>query len=207
MGKKQNQYILLHYLHRDDGNYKEHETRLFTNRNNLSEELVIKSLKENSLDQDGAFYPLEVGLSAIGSENDWHEVVMVEAVICTDPEETVDITELVRRFKRMKQRHSRSSAKKSVIPSISSLVSEVLSVLHQLWTALYSYRGKVVQVAIHLDDFHTIEETLEMDSESSAFDPEIRRSLKRGLKRMKEVNINPIFDLRKKLMRVEKESK
>jgi hypothetical protein len=92
-----------------------------------------------------------------------------------------------------------------VITSIPSLIKDVMTVLNELWRVLFSYRGRVVLLAIHLDDYATIEKTLEMDSQSTAFDPNIRESLKRGLKRMKEIDIKPVFELRKRLMRVEKE--
>lgn len=92
-----------------------------------------------------------------------------------------------------------------MIPSTSNLLKDVMKVLNELWRILFSYRGRVVLVAIHLDDYATIEETLELDSQSSAFEPDIRENLKRGLKRMKEIDIKPVFELRKRLMRVEKE--
>jgi hypothetical protein len=202
-------YILLHYLHRDDGNYKEHGTALFINRKGLAEDRIVKELKDNSLDRDGAFLPRAVGMRALyGDEHEWHEVVGVESAASETIEDDglADVADLIRRFKRMRKKHIAPSARRA-IPPVLSLVSDVLSVLHELWTALYTYRGKVVLVAVHLDDFHTIEETLTMDSESYAFDPEIRHILRRGLKRMKEVDIKPIFDLRKRLMRIQKRAK
>ncbi len=67
-----------------------------------------------------------------------------------------------------------------------------MTVLNELWRVLFAYRGRVVLLAIHLDDYAIIERTLELDSQSTAFTPDIRDSLKRGIKRMKEIDIKPV---------------
>ena len=199
-----NKYMEVHYLHRDDGNYKTHGVELFKNKKKLSSTEIKNALNENSLDKDGAFYPLEVGLRILyGSEHEWHELTDVIEVEHNDSLDLPDISSLIQQFQKMSKRHK--SRHKSVITSIPSLIKDVMTVLNELWRVLFFYRGKVVLLAIHLDDYATIEETLEMDSQSTAFDPNIRESLKRGLKRMKEIDIKPVFELRKRLMRVEKE--
>ena len=199
-----NKYMEVHYLHRDDGNYKTHGVELFKNKKKLSSTEIKNALNENSLDKDGAFYPIEVGLCILyGSKHEWHELTDVIEVEHNDNLDLPDISSLIQQFQKMSKRHE--SRHKSVIPSIPSLTRDVMTVLNELWRVLFSYRGKVVLVAIHLDDYATIEETLEMDSQSTAFDPDIRESLKRGLKRMKEIDVKPVFELRKRLMRVEKE--
>jgi len=201
-----NKYMEVHYLHRDDGNYKTHGVVSFKNRKKLSPTEIKKTLNEYSLDKDGAFYPLEVGLRILyGSEHEWHELTDVIEVEYSDNIDLPDISSLIQQFQKMSKRHIHSRKHKSVIPSISSLIKDVITVLNELWRVLFSYRGKVVLVAIHLDDYATIEETLEMDSQSTAFDPDIRESLKRGLKRMKEIDVKPVFELRRKLLRIEKE--
>ncbi|WKZ38375.1 MAG: hypothetical protein QY332_10580 [Anaerolineales bacterium] len=208
------EWFILQYMHRDDGNWKTRDTVLLSNKKGLTESKAERSIRENLLDEDGHFFPLEAGLQILdGCEHDWHEFVHIEFV--RDDESLfnlkplMDISDLIGKLGKSKKKHASCTQlhNAGVLPSFPRLVSEVLSVLHELWTALYAYRGKVVLVAIHLDDFHTIEKTLEMDSESSAFDSEIRRSLKRGLKRMVEVDIKPLFDLRKRLMRIQKETK
>lgn len=199
-----NKYMEVHYLHRDDGNYKTHGVELFKNKKKISSTEIKNTLNENSLDKDGAFYPLEVGLCILyGSEYEWHELTDVIEVEHNDSLDLPDISSLIQQFQKMSKRHK--SRHKSVITSIPSLIKDVMTVLNELWRVLFSYRGRVVLLAIHLDDYATIEKTLEMDSQSTAFDPNIRESLKRGLKRMKEIDIKPIFELRKRLMRVEKE--
>lgn len=199
-----NKYMEVHYLHRDDGNYKTHGVELFKNKKKLSSTEIKNALNENSLDKDGAFYPLEVGLRILyGSEHEWHELTDVIEVEHNDSLDLPDISSLIQQFQKMSKRHK--SRHKSVITSIPSLIKDVMTVLNELWRVLFSYRGRVVLLAIHLDDYATIEKTLEMDSQSTAFDPNIRESLKRGLKRMKEIDIKPVFELRKRLMRVEKE--
>ena len=204
MGKK---YMEVHYLHRDEGNYKVHDSKLFTNRKRLSASQIMNALKEYSLDKDGAFYPTEVGVRVLyGSDHDWHEITdVVEVDLDEAISEERDVSRLISLFKKMSKRHNRTGRSNSVIPSTSNLLKDVMKVLNELWRILFSYRGRVVLVAIHLDDYATIEETLELDSQSSAFEPDIRENLKRGLKRMKEIDIKPVFELRKRLMRVEKE--
>lgn len=208
------EWFILHYMHRDDANWKTRDTVLLSNKKGLTESEAEKAVRDGLLDEDDHFFPLEVGLPILdGCEHDWHEFERIEHI--RDDESLLrlkplmDVSDLVKKMAKSKKRHAVRPPKRnaSVIPSIPRLVSDVLSVLHELWTTLYAYRGKVVLVAVHLDDFHTIEETLTMDSESYAFDPEIRRILRRGLKRMKEVDIKPVFDLRKRLMHIEKEAK
>ena len=200
-----NKYMEVHYLHRDDGNYKTHGVVSFKNRKKLSPTEIKKTLNEYSLDKDGAFYPLEVGLRILyGSEHEWHELTDVIEVEHNDSLDLPDISSLIQQFQKMSKRHK--SRHKSVITSIPSLIKDVMTVLNELWRVLFFYRGKVVLLAIHLDDYATIEETLEMDSQSTAFDPDIRESLKRGLKRMKEIDVKPVFELRRKLLRIEKET-
>ena len=199
-----NKYTEVHYLHRDDGNYKTHGVELFKNKKKLSSTEIKNALNENSLDKDGAFYPIEVGLCILyGSEHEWHELTDVIEVEHNDSLDLPDISSLIQQFQKMSKR--RKSRHKSVITPIPSLIKDVMTVLNELWRVLFSYRGKVVLLAVHLDDYATIEETLEMDSQSTAFDPNIRESLKRGLKRMKEIDVKPVFELRRKLLRIEKE--
>lgn len=205
-------WFLLHYVHRDDGNWKTSEVILLSNRKELSQSEVEKLIRENLLDDDGHFYPLEVGLKNLdGCDHEWHEIERIEYVRADESlfelKPLTDVSELIKLLAKSRKRHTHRTPGKSssVIPSIPSLVKDVMTVLNELWRVLFSYRGKVVLVAIHLDDYATIEETLEMDSQSTAFDPDIRESLKRGLKRMKEIDVNPVFELRRKLLRIEKE--
>jgi hypothetical protein len=207
-----NKWFLLHYAHRDDGNWKTREVILLSNQKELSQLEAEKLIRENLLDDDGHFYPLEVGLKILdGCDHEWHEIERIEYVRADESlfelKPLMDVSELIKLLAKSRKRHTHRTPGKnsSVIPSIPSLVKDVMTVLNEFWRVLFSYRGKVVLIAIHLDDFAIIEETLEVDSQSSAFEPDIREKLKRGLKRMKEIDIKPVFELRKRLMRVEKE--
>jgi hypothetical protein len=207
-----NKWFLLHYAYSDDGNWKTRELILLSNRKELSQVEAEKLIRENLLDDDGHFYPLEVGLKILdGCDHEWHEIERIEYVRADESlfelKPLMDVSELIKLLSKSRKRHTYRTPGKnsSVIPSIPSLVKDVMTVLNELWRVLFSYRGKVVLIAIHLDDFAIIEETLEVNSQSSAFEPDIREKLKRGLKRMKEIDIKPVFELRKRLMRVEKE--
>lgn len=56
----------------------------------------------------------------------------------------------------------------------------------------------------HEDDWNVLLETLEWDSQSAAFDPDIRRDIAKGLKHMKEINVDEVLDLRLQAVRLEK---
>lgn len=207
-----NKWFLLHYAHRDDGNWKTREVILLSNRKELSQLEAEKLIRENLLDDDGHFYPLEVGLKILdGCDHEWHEIERIEYVRADESlfelKPLMDVSELIKRLAKSRKRHTHRTPGKnsSAIPSIPSLVKDVMTVLNELWRVLFAYRGRVVLLAIHLDDYAIIERTLELDSQSTAFTPDIRDSLKRGIKRMKEIDIKPVFELRKRLMRVEKE--
>lgn len=205
-----NKRFLLHYAHRDDGNWKTREVILLSNRKGLSQPEAEKLVRENLLDGDGHFYPLEVGLKILdGCDHEWHEIERIEYVRADESlfelKPLMDVSKLIKLLAKSKKSHTHRAPNSSVIPSTPSLIKDVMTVLNELWRLLFAYRGRVVLLAIHLDDYAVIERTLELDSQSTAFTPDIRDSLKRGIKRMKEIDIKPVFELRKRLMRVEKE--
>ena len=136
-----NKYMEVHYLHRDDGNYKTHGVELFKNKKKLSSTEIKNALNENSLDKDGAFYPLEVGLRILyGSEHEWHELTDVIEVEHNDKLDLPDISSLIQQFQKMSKRHK--SRHKSVITSIPSLIKDVMTVLNELWRVLFSIAGR-----------------------------------------------------------------
>jgi hypothetical protein len=68
-------------------------------------------------------------------------------------------------------------------------------------------KGSKTVIVFHDEDWNVLLETLEWDSQSAAFDPDIRRDIAKGLKRMKEINVEDVFDLRDQVIRLEKRLK
>ena len=56
------EWFILHYMHRDDANWKTRDTVLLSNKKGLTESEAEKVIRESLLDEDDHFFPLEVGL-------------------------------------------------------------------------------------------------------------------------------------------------
>lgn len=88
------------------------------------------------------------------------------------------------------------------------LLTHALEFINQarkiLDTIFAACKGSKTIIVFRDDDWNVLLETLEWDSQSAAFDPDIRRDIAKGLKRMKEINVDDVLDLRFQAVRLEK---
>ena len=80
--------IKLHYLQRDEGNYKEFGSEIFTNRNQLKVADIENRFKSKLIDS-AFFYPDEFGVkkfhvSPFQATSEWYEFEMFEEITLTN---------------------------------------------------------------------------------------------------------------------------
>lgn len=93
--------IKLHYLHRDEGNYKEFGSEIFTNKNQSILSDIENRFKPKLIDST-FFYPNDFGVkkfhvNPIETANDWYEFEKFEEIPLSDSntESMRDVEELL----------------------------------------------------------------------------------------------------------------
>lgn len=195
--------ILFHYLYRDDGNWTTYDTVLLSNRKGKLLSDVKQAIRDQLL-QGELFITQEVGLKSLGGcEHEWHEYEFIEEVE-NDDEPLMDVSELIAKLKASKKKHAPAPARIHPLIPMLEFIHQARKILDTLFALC---KGSKTVIVFHDDDWNTLLETLEWDSQSAAFDPDIRRDIAKGLKRMKEVNVDDVLDLRFQAARLEKRLK
>lgn len=210
--------LILHYIHRDESNWKERFEACILNPADYTAEQAEQMIRERLIDRE-FFIPEKVGLF-FSVATDWHELDCVEA----DHEGLTPLATSSRRFFGMTLETLLDNLKKSKntylqpikvhkIPagiSIRLVVSwlEILREMRQALDAIVAllYKNSVVIVFKSDSDWHIVEETLRLDSQSGNFERDLRRDIERALDGAKEIcdlrsSVNLI---RKKLRNIQK---
>lgn len=197
--------ILFHYLHRDEGNWKDHFNAVIDNPNSLSLEEIESRIKCALIDGN-YFYHREVGLlgSDYAGNNDWHEFACVEETSSrTDFLFTVE--ELLERLERVKPVHPKVYKVPRFIP-IRLAVSwlEFLRETRQSIEIITNVcKGKKTVMVFNDGDWEILSETLDLDARSGNFDNDLRKDILTALDRAVTIEIDPLKDLRRKIRNLE----
>lgn len=193
--------ILFHYLHRDEGNWKDHLNAVIDNPNNLPLEEIEGRIKSALID-GSYFYHRDVGL--LGSEyagnNDWHEFACIEA-ISPRADLLFTVEELLERFERAKPAPPKPYKISSFI-SIHLAVSwlEFLREMRQsIEIITNACKGKKTVMVFNDGDWEILSETLDLDARSGNFDNDLRKDIVTALDRAVTIEIDPLKTLCRKI--------
>lgn len=204
--------IIFHYLHRDEGNLKDHLYAVMDNPNNLPLDEIEKRIKGALI--DGVWFtPKPVGLekSNFADPGDWHEFDSIEDTQCSDVERSIDSQFKVDEFIKILEQ-ARRPLSPMVIHKIPAFVSIRLSVSmlefiretrQSLGIILNVCKGKKTVMVFNDGDWEILSETLDLDAQSGNFDNELRKDISRALDRATTIDINPLRTIRWKSRRIE----
>ena len=206
-------HLVLHYIHRDESNWKDRFEACILNPAGYTAEQAEHKIRELLIDRE-FFFPEKVGLP-FSVSTDWHELDCVEA----DQEGRAPFATSSRRFsgitfetlldnlKESNKVHLRPIKVRKVPAGVSIRLAvswlEFLRETRQSLIAIAAllHKNSVVMVFKSDSDWHTIEETLRLDSQSGNFDRDLRRDIERALDGAKE-----ICDLRSSVNLIRKKS-
>ncbi len=205
--------LILHYIHRDESNWKERFEACILNPADYTAEQAEQMIRERLIDRE-FFFPEKVGLS-FSVATDWHELDCVEA----DHEGLTPLATSSRRFFGMtleslldnfgeSNKTYLQPIKVHKVPARISIRLAVswLEFLREMRQALDGiaallHKKSVVMVFKSDRDWHIVEETLRLDSQSGNFERDLRRDIERALDGAKE-----ICDLRSSVNLIRKKS-
>jgi hypothetical protein len=206
--------LILHYLHRDEGNWKNRFEVCIQNPADYTAEQAEQMIRECLIDGE-FFYPEKVSLPFFAAA-DWYELDRVEA----DCKELVPLPttfeSLLDNLKESNKAHLQPIKVYKIPAGIPiRLAVSWLEFLHEMRQALGAItvlvrKDSVVIVFKNDNDWNLIEETLRLDSQSGNFDRDLRRDIERALDGVKEIcNLRSSINLihrkaRNILKRVEK---
>lgn len=192
--------ILFHYLHRDEGNWKDHLKAVVDNPNNLPLDEIESRIKSALID-GGYFYHRDIGLlpSEYAESGDWHEFDGVEETRSrTDFVFTVE--ELLERLEKVKPTPQVHKIPRSIPIRLAVSWLEFLRETRQsIEIITHACRGKKTVVVFNDDDWEILSETLDLDARSGNFDEELRKDILRALDRAVTIEIAPLKTLRRKI--------
>ena len=197
--------LILHYLYRDEGNWKTRLSVCVQNPAGTTAEEAEEMIRQRLVDRE-FFHPEKIGLEYAVEQPDWHEIDCVE----NDSEGAqkpiaMTFETLLEKLEASTNLHPKASALPAVPMRMKDSLLEFLRDLRQTVSFLkFVRKDSVVLVLRNAQDWHLIEETLRLDAESGGFDSDIRRDITRALNGTKEItNIPALRLLRSKLMRFE----
>ena len=183
--------LILHYLHRDEGNWKDRFEVCLLNLAGYTAEQAEQMIRERLIDRE-FFYAHKVGLPS-ASDSDWHELDCVEEAGDGAVLPAMSLESLLDKLTESNQAHLRP-IKIHSIPSgipIRLAVSwlEFLRELRQALDALAAlvHKDSVVMVFRNDTDWNLIDETLRLDAQSGNFERDLRRDIERALNGAKEI--------------------
>jgi len=193
--------ILFHYLHRDEGNWKDHLNAVINNPNNLPLDEIECSVKSNLIDGE-FFIPKRIGLqnSEHADPGDWHEYDSIES-IDYDPVFQMTVEELLERL----QHARRPAPKVHQVPRFIPIHLAVswLEFLRETRQSIEiitnACKGKKTVMVFNDGDWEVLSETLDLDARSGNFDNELRKDILRALDRAVTIEIDPLKALRRKI--------
>ena len=197
--------LILHYIHRDEGNWKDRFEACIQNPAGYPAEQAEQMIRECLIDRE-FFYPEKVGMS-FSSATDWHELDYVEADQEGITPPTLTLENLLGKLKESNKAHLQPIKIHKIPVGISirlavtwlEFLREIRQVLNGI--AALIHKNNVVIVFKSDSDWDVIEETLRLDSQSGNFDRELRRDIEHALDGAKE-----ICDLRSSVNLIRKKS-
>jgi len=197
--------LILHYIHRDEGNWKDRFEACIQNPAGYPAEQAEQMIRECLIDRE-FFYPEKVGMS-FSSATDWHELDYVEADQEGITPPTLTLENLLGKLKESNKAHLQPIKIHKIPVGISirlavtwlEFLREIRQVLNGI--AALIHKNNVVIVFKSDSDWDVIEETLRLDSRSGNFDRELRRDIEHALDGAKE-----ICDLRSSVNLIRKKS-
>ena len=183
--------LILHYLHRDEGNWKDRFEACIQNPADYTAEQAEQMIRECLINGE-FFYPEKVGLS-FSAATDWHELDCVEA-------DTEGLAPLALTFESLLDMLKGSNKAHLQPIKVHKIPAGVPIRLAVCWleflretrqaldviTALH-HKNNVVMVFRNDNDWNTIEETLRLNSQSGNFDHDLRRDIGRALDGAQEI--------------------
>lgn len=192
--------ILFHYLHRDEGNWKDHLKAVVDNPNNLPLDEIESRIKSALIDGE-YFYHRNIGLlpSEYAESGDWHEFDGIEE---TSPKTDFVFTveELLERLEKVKPTPQVHKIPGFIPIRLAVAWLEFLRETRQsIEIITHACRGKKIVMAFNDDDWEILSETLDLDARSGNFDSELRKDILRALDRAVTIEITPLKILRRKI--------
>ena len=199
--------ICLHYLHRDEGNWKDFLNAVLSNPEDLPMDEIERNVRERLIHRE-YFYPERVGLprSSYANEGDWHEFERLDpASDCAEPR--MSLPEFLRKLEETHLQALRIHKIPNVIPlrlavSWLEFLRETRQTLALIQAAVH--RDSVVMVW-QRDDWNLLEETLEVDAISSHFELSLRTDIRKALDRGREISdlLSKVKEVLQKCWRLE----
>jgi hypothetical protein len=173
--------LILHYLHRDEGNWKDRFEVCILNPAGYTTEQAEQMIRECLIDRE-FFYTEKVGLS-FSIANDWYELDRVE----TDHEGlaplAMTLESLLDNPKESNKVHMQPIKVHKIPAGISIRLAVFwLEFLREMRQALNTItalirKDSVVMVFKSESDWRIVEETLRLDSQSGNFDRKLRHDI------------------------------
>jgi hypothetical protein len=188
--------LIIHYLHRDEGNYKDRLEACIQNPANYSAGEAEQQMRRLLINHE-YFYPEQVGLekSEYAEGGDWHEFDKVEMADADQTPFAMTLETLLDHLRQSNQSFLNSKPiKVHKIPAgipirfaISWLefLRETRAYLSTIMALIR--KDSVVVVFRSGEDWNLIEETLRLDAQSGNFDRDLRKSITCALDNMREL--------------------
>jgi len=192
--------ILFHYLHRDEGNWKDHLEAAIDNPNNLPLNEIESRIKSALIDGE-YFYHRDIGLlpSEFAESGDWHEFDCVEE---TSPRTDFVFTveELLERLERAKPAPRVYKIPRFIPIRLAVSWLEFLRETRQsIEIITNACKGKKTVMVFNDGDWEILSETLDLDARSGNFDNDLRKDILHALDLAVIIEINPLKALRRKI--------
>lgn len=184
--------LILHYIHRDEGNWKERFEICILNPANYTAKQAEQMIRELLIDRE-FFFPEKVSLS-FSVATDWHELDCVEEADEGLTPLAMTLETLLDNLKESNKSYLQPNKLHKVPSGISIRLAvswlEFLREMRQALDAIMTllHKKSVVIVFKSDSDWHLLEETLRLDSQSGNFDRDLRHDIERALGGVKEIS-------------------
>lgn len=185
--------LILHYFHRDEGNWKTRLSVCFQNPAGYTPAEAEEMIRQRLIDRE-FFYPEKIGLEYAISRFDWHEMDCVEND-SAGLEKPIAITfeTLLEKLEESNKAHLKPIKVHKIPAAIPVRLAvswlEFLRDLRQTMGLILTLvrKDSAVLVFRNDEDWNLIEETLRLDAGSGNFDRDLRRSIERALDGVKDI--------------------
>ena len=181
--------LILHYLYRDEGNWKTRLSVCVQNPAGYLPEEAEEMFRQRLVDRE-FFHPEKIGLEYAVEQPDWHELDCVE----NDSEGAqkpiaMTLETLLEKLEASNHLHPKDSALPAVPMRMKDSLLEFMRDLRQTMGLILKlvHKDSVALVLRNYEDWRLIEETLRLDAESGNFDRDLRKDLERALNGAKDI--------------------
>jgi len=181
--------LILHYLYRDEGNWKVRLSVCIQNPAGYTSEEAEEMIRQRLIDRE-FFHPEKIGLEYAVEQPDWHELDCVEND-SEGVEKPIAMTfeTLLEKLEASTNLHPKASALPAVPMRMKDSLLEFMRDLRQTMGLILKlvHKDSVALVLRNYEDWRLIEETLRLDAESGNFDRDLRKDLERALNGAKDI--------------------